>query len=98
MAFDPRLGRDGVRGQAVVIALVVIPEFRGFPALPPGSMASKPGDGQLHPAAEVDAWSPAERKHPPGIQRIAIVMTRPILDEMLQRLRLAAKLEDSICH
>src|SRR2546425_5036715 len=89
---------DGAAGQSPVITLVELPELLLLPASPPRLVGPVPVHGSSHPFAKRDGGFPSERADARDIKRVAVVVARPVLHEMLQRRWLGTELEHRVGH
>src|ERR1700682_524095 len=78
------LSRDGVRRQAPVVFLVVLPEVRALSGPPPGVVAPVPVDGETQAFSDRKGRLPSQRPQLFRIERVAVIVARPILHEVLQ--------------
>src|SRR4029077_2626856 len=93
---DDHLAGEGVRRQPLVVAPVVVPEFGRLPLAPPLLMLAVPLDRLAQPIAEGGRWLPAALSHPGRLQRVPIVMTGTVFDEVSERARLAAEAQHAV--
>src|SRR5438105_12926569 len=90
------LSRDGVRRQAPVVFLVEAPELGALSGPPPGVVSPVPLDGGTQALGNRNGRLPAERPQLSRVERVAIVMARPVLHEVLQGGGLRTELQDPI--
>src|SRR2546426_8179011 len=77
-----------------VLLLVIRAELAGFERTPPGLVLTVPGHGRGQGFAERVARRPAEPAHLRGIERVAPVVSGPVLHGTDQRLGFAGQAED----
>src|ERR687891_806874 len=83
-------------GEAVrVLALVVVEVLARLDLLPPGAVVAVPGDGLDERLRELAARLPAERPQARGVDRVAAVVTGPVLDVPDERRAHTGQLDDA---
>src|SRR6267143_3106767 len=90
------LSGDGVRRQTPVVFFVEAPEVGALSGAPPGVVSPVPFDRESQSLGNRDGGLPAERPQLSGVERVSIVMARPVLHKVLKPRRLAAKAQNLI--